>query len=707
MTLLVLTISIIKGNILHVSTTGNDESGDGSASNPYLTIQKGIDEASSTDTVLVLNGIWQGGVTIENKQITLMGESMDDTKLNIAITEPNISILNNSDTVRVENIKIKRGNAELGGSALNVSNSLVVAKNLDLSNNIGLHGGAIRLSQSEMILKDSRIYLNSCDSLGGAIYVEDSKLELSGTELTNNSSDKGGAVYMDSASVVTVNSSDFLNNGAGWGGAISTVGLGKLEVSNSFFNGNTANSWDFASDPQLPTFGGGGAIYQEFADTLHVTNTTFTINNTNAGPGGAIASYHGVEVVLDDLVIANNNSIGYGGGLCLLRPGHIKFTNSLIENNQSQTTQGGGLYISNESISDTVSFIPGSLSHLTFVGNYAQIGGGGVFIWNTVDFSVTHCTFVGNEANDEGGTMSWQGGGLSIHAGAEVSILNSLFYDNYPNSVHDGTPNSPFEINYTRTTQPLAGNGNIIDDPLFVDEDSFDFRLQLNSPCIDAGTSDYDGDGFEDQGLFYTGSAPDLGAYEWMIEAPENLQAYAQDSTVLIAWNAVEQDLQFYRLERSTSATFNENVVENFLTTNTFTDTDVEWDTEYFYRVSANVGYYTDYSNTVSLTLESLNIEFNSTVPESFALHQNFPNPFNPVTTLSYQLPKEGYVQVTIYDMAGRLVNNLVDEKQSAGYKTTKWNATNNNGQPVSAGVYVYTVSTRDLKQSRKMLFLK
>ena len=705
--LIVLIISIVKGNILHVSTTGNDESGDGSTNNPYLTIQKGIDEASSMDTVLILNGIWQGGVTIDNKQITLMGESMDDTKLNIAITEPNISILNNSDTVRIENLKIKRGNAELGGSALNVSNSLVAAKNLDLSNNTGLHGGAIYLSQSRMSLKDSRIYLNSCDSLGGAIYVENSKLELSGTELSNNSSDKGGAVYMDSASVVTVNGSNFLNNGAGWGGAITTVGLGKLEVSNSFFNGNTATSWDFASDPQLPTFGGGGAIYQEFADTLHITNTTFTINNTNGGPGGAIASYHGVEVVLDDLVIANNNSIGYGGGLCFLRPGHIKFTNSLIENNQSQTTQGGGLYISNESISDTVSSIPGSLSHLTFVGNYAQIGGGGIFIWNTVDFNITHCTFVGNEANDNDGTSTWLGGGLSIHAGAEVSILNSLFYDNYPNSVHDGTLNSPFEMNYTRTTEYWAGDGNITEDPLFVDEESFDFRLQANSPCIDAGTSDLDGDGFEDQGLFYTGSAPDLGAYEWMIAAPADLQAYAQDSTVLLAWGSVDESLQFYRLERSTNDSFTENIVENFITTNTFTDTDVEWDTEYFYRVSANVGYYTDYSNTASLTLESLDIENNTNLPMSFAVHQNFPNPFNPVTTLSYQLPKEGNVEITIYDMAGRLVKNLILEHQTAGYKTLKWDATNNSGQSVSAGVYIYTVSTRDLKQSRKMLFLK
>ena len=143
------------------------------------------------------------------------------------------------------------------------------------------------------------------------------------------------------------------------------------------------------------------------------------------------------------------------------------------------------------------------------------------------------------------------------------------------------------------------------------------------------------------------------------------------------------------------------------ITTNTFTDTDLEWDTEYFYRVSANVGYYTDYSNTVSLTLESLDIKNSSNLPESFIVHQNFPNPFNPVTTLSYQLPNEGNVQVVIYDMAGRVVKNLILEHQSAGHKTIKWNATNNSGHPVSAGLYIYTVSTRDLKQSRKMLFLK
>ena len=704
--IIIFIISIVRGNVLHVSTTGNDESGDGSVNNPYLTIQKGIDEASTMDTVQILNGIYTGGVTIDNKPITLMGESSVDTKLNVPITDSNIAVLNNTDTVRIENLKIKRGNAVRGG-AIRSSNSIVVAKNLDLSSNMSLNGGAIYIDQSTFFLVDASVYLNSCDSMGGAIYVQNSQLELSDVEMNNNSGYFGGAIYMDSSSVVAVNNSDFLNNGAFWGGAISTIGAGKLEISESFFNSNTANGWDPASDPDFPSYGGGGAIYQEFADTLHITGTAFTINNATSAPGGAIASYHGTEIILDDLHVANNNANGgAGGGLMLLRPEHVIFSHSLIENNRSNVNSGGGVMLGSESIVDSI-VVRGSFNHLTFVNNYAQIGGGGLFLWNTADFDILHCTFVGNEANDNDGTSTWLGGGLAIHAAAEANVLNSLFYDNYPNSVHDGTPNSPFEMNYTRTTEYWAGDGNITEDPLFVDAESFDFRLQVNSPCIDAGTSDLDGDGFEDLGLFYTGSAPDLGAYEWVIAAPQDLQAYVQDSTVLLAWGAVEENLQFYKLERSTNDIFTENVSENFLTTNTFTDNDLEWDTEYFYRVSANVGYYTDYSNISSVMLESLNIEDNEYLPLSFQVFQNYPNPFNPTTSLSYQLSDDGKVEVVIYDMMGKLIKNLVDEKQSSGKNSIIWNATNNDGNQVSAGLYIYTVRTRDHKQSKKMLLVK
>jgi len=70
-------------------------------------------------------------------------------------------------------------------------------------------------------------------------------------------------------------------------------------------------------------------------------------------------------------------------------------------------------------------------------------------------------------------------------------------------------------------------------------------------------------------------------------------------------------------------------------------------------------------------------------IPLQFALNQNYPNPFNPVTTLRYELPENALVNITIYDMMGRVVSNLVSNQQRAGYKSVQWNATNNTGQPV------------------------
>ena len=93
--------------------------------------------------------------------------------------------------------------------------------------------------------------------------------------------------------------------------------------------------------------------------------------------------------------------------------------------------------------------------------------------------------------------------------------------------------------------------------------------------------------------------------------------------------------------------------------------------------------------------------------PETFALHQNYPNPFNPVTTLRYDLPEGALVNITIYDMMGKVVSNLVSSQQSAGYKSVQWNATNNEGQPVSAGLYLYMIQAGEFRQTKKMVLLK
>ena len=90
-----------------------------------------------------------------------------------------------------------------------------------------------------------------------------------------------------------------------------------------------------------------------------------------------------------------------------------------------------------------------------------------------------------------------------------------------------------------------------------------------------------------------------------------------------------------------------------------------------------------------------------------FKLNQNYPNPFNPVTNFSYDLPEDSFVNLTVYDMLGNVVNNLVNTNQSSGCKSVQWNATNNQGHPVSAGVYLYSIDVGEFRQTKKMILLK
>ena len=83
---------------------------------------------------------------------------------------------------------------------------------------------------------------------------------------------------------------------------------------------------------------------------------------------------------------------------------------------------------------------------------------------------------------------------------------------------------------------------------------------------------------------------------------------------------------------------------------------------------------------------------------ETLTLHQNFPNSFNPITTLRYDLPKESNVKLAIYNMLGTEVATLVNSNQKAGFKSVHWDATDSMGRPVSAGEFV---------QTKKMVLLK
>ena len=94
-------------------------------------------------------------------------------------------------------------------------------------------------------------------------------------------------------------------------------------------------------------------------------------------------------------------------------------------------------------------------------------------------------------------------------------------------------------------------------------------------------------------------------------------------------------------------------------------------------------------------------------LPNRYTLYQNYPNPFNPVTVLQYDLPELSNVKLTIYDLAGRQVRNLLHEKQAPGLKTIVWDARDDMGNKMGAGVYIYQLKTDNFIASKKMILVK
>ena len=98
---------------------------------------------------------------------------------------------------------------------------------------------------------------------------------------------------------------------------------------------------------------------------------------------------------------------------------------------------------------------------------------------------------------------------------------------------------------------------------------------------------------------------------------------------------------------------------------------------------------------------------FDEILPSAHTLYNAYPNRFNPVITISYNLPKDGSVQITIHDLLGNVVTNLINKEQSTGLRSVQWNATNIQGRAMSAGVYLYTINAGKFRQTKKMILLK
>tara|TARA_B110000014_G_scaffold264402_1_gene265677 strand:- start:6402 stop:8234 length:1833 start_codon:yes stop_codon:yes gene_type:complete len=179
----------------------------------------------------------------------------------------------------------------------------------------------------------------------------------------------------------------------------------------------------------------------------------------------------------------------------------------------------------------------------------------------------------------------------------------------------------------------------------------------------------------------------------------------SQGSYIELTWDPISNgNFEYYNIERSTDIEFSENVLSHYLVYNSFEDNELEYDTEYFYRISYYAEQWSEYSDTLSATLEWMNAKDSLQPPSNYTLYQNYPNPFNPVTTIPFSIPSDfdQQVLIRIYDIKGTIIYTLADQKFETGYHSIQWIPSS-----LSNGVYFVELIVNSERQVKKLILLK
>ena len=709
-------------NVYFVNPASGDDQNAGSEENPFKTIRHALTMIKKGEDNTTTINLAAGEYSNESNgelfpivlpdNVHLVGDERETTILDARLSqdqefegiEAGVIIIPESENVRVANMTLSNGYSEnhgcAGGGAMlvtsddmisldfNMQSNNAILENLILENSHSKNGGGLSFFNVDgPTVTNVIVRNNSALMQGGGINVYSSSVDMSNVEIHDNfcvgtyyqgmdDFGHGGGLFLNETSGNFDEIKIYNNSAAMHGGGIWS----------SFSSGWTLTNSD-VYDNYAPGAGGGLAFWDNNAGSSAVFENVTVNNNTAQGDGGAAFGFNSSPTFENCML--NNNTSGFRGGGAYFNGGsYLEFQNCEINGNSANI--GGGFMVEGEA-----SFW---MNKTLVVGNTANQSVGAIGLGSSGGKWITNSTISNNNGPNAGGVQIWNG---------DVVVVNSILWNNTPENNYQNVGGGSATAFYSTIGGGWDGVGNLDSDPLFKDPGNGDFTLSQNSPCKDAGTADWDGDGVEDV-TDYNGSAPDMGAFESQMAAPSNFSLFASTDHVIVTWLETEEEgLQYYLLERSTNPEFNENVVSNFLITNYFEDHDLEFNTEYFYRVSFNAGDWSEHSEVLAITLEQLNVVSQGQLPNEYALHQNYPNPFNPVTNLNYDLPEDAMVNITIYDMMGKVVASLVNGQQSAGFKTLHWDATNQSGMPISAGLYIYTIQAGEFNQTRKMILLK
>ncbi len=256
----------------------------------------------------------------------------------------------------------------------------------------------------------------------------------------------------------------------------------------------------------------------------------------------------------------------------------------------------------------------------------------------------------------------------------------------------------------------IIGEGNIVADPLFADTLNANYSLTANSPCIDAGAFRPDLPDFDIR--YYRRITPgspgdslavDIGAYEYNSQYIGGLRGMVFDA---ISGEMID----CAKIEISQKLPEFSDTLGSFVYPTgpgVFTVHASRWDYEdqVIENVVVNEG--DEILVTIPMYPTGTAVEDNTTpsiVPKTL---RNYPNPFNPETTISFIASKPGRVKLKIYNLKGQLVQTLYDDSLQEGYHSFPWNGRDENGGAVSSGIYIARIEMNGEIQVHKMMLVK